>query len=88
MRSKLENPETETDLKNWMEVNCYNFNNYCIGGNVIHDGHGIEKSGELYCWYYIERGRKEIIKSFKSEKEIITYAFKKIKSDKWRIHIV
>jgi hypothetical protein len=76
-------PKTEIELENWMKENCFNFTSYSINGNSIYEGYGIDKSGGLYIWYYTERGQKDNLKYFKSEPEIVEYAFNEIKSDKW-----
>ncbi|MBX3256149.1 MAG: hypothetical protein KF862_18575 [Chitinophagaceae bacterium] len=76
-------PKTEIELENWMKENCFNFNSYSINGNSIYEGFGIDKSGGLFIWYYTERGQKDSLKYFKSESEIVEYAFNQIKSDKW-----
>ncbi|MGG9962318.1 hypothetical protein [Ferruginibacter sp. SUN106] len=76
-------PRTEIELENWMKKNCFNFNSYSINGNSIYEGFGIDKTGGLYIWYYTERGQKDNLKYFKTENEIIEYAFNQIKSDKW-----
>ncbi|MRX47820.1 hypothetical protein [Pedobacter puniceum] len=76
-------PKTEIELENWMKENCFNFNSYSINGSSIYEGFGIDKSGGLYIWYYTERGQKDNLKYFKSEIEIVEYAFNQIKSDKW-----
>ncbi len=75
------NPETEIDLIKWMEDNCYNFNSYSINGNFIYEGYGIEKNGNLYSWYYTERGQRENLKYFSTEKEAVNFAFEQIKTD-------
>ena len=76
-------PKTEVELENWMKQNCYNFNGYSINGNSIFEGFGIDKSGELYIWYYTERGEKNNLEYFRTESEIVHFAFNQIKSDKW-----
>lgn len=76
-------PKTEIELEKWMKENCFNFNSYSINGNSIYEGFGIDKIGGLYIWYYTERGQKDNLKYFKTESEIIEYAFNQIKSDKW-----
>lgn len=81
MKEKI--PETEIELENWMKENCYNFNSYSINGNFIWEGYGIDKTGPLFFWYYIERGQKNTLEIFKTEKELIEFAYKKIKEDKW-----
>ncbi len=76
-------PTTEKELRQWMIQECYNFNQYSIGGNIIDEGYGIDKLGLLYTWYYTERGNRENFKYFDSEEEIVEYAFDRIKNDKW-----
>lgn len=76
-------PDTIVKLESWMKENCYHFNNYSINGNSIHEGLGIDQFGGLYIWYYTERGKRENLKYFQTEKEIVEFAFSKIKSDKW-----
>jgi len=76
-------PKSENELESWMKKNCYNFNSYSINGNVIYEGFGIENFGGLFIWYYTERGEKNKLKYFRSEPEIIEYAFNQIKADKW-----
>ncbi|HEX8532077.1 MAG TPA: hypothetical protein VF646_18710, partial [Cytophagales bacterium] len=76
-------PRTESELAEWMKANCYNFDNYSIGGNMIHEGHGMDRTGEMFTWYYTERGRKNAIKTFPTEAEIVAYAYGQIQSDAW-----
>lgn len=81
MKEKI--PETEIELENWMKENCYNFSSYSINGNFIWEGFGIDKKGGLFFWYYTERGQKDTREIFRTEKELIEFAFKQIKVDKW-----
>jgi len=76
-------PKTQKDLRLWMEENCYDFRGYSIAQNAISEGFGIEKSNEIYIWYYTDYNKKENLKYFKTESEIVEYAFNQIKSDKW-----
>ncbi len=76
-------PQTEVDLEKWMKTNCFNFEGYSVNGNAIHEGFGIDKLGGLFAWYYTERGEKNNLKYFQSEKEIVEFAYREIKSDKW-----
>lgn len=73
--------ETELELKKWLEDHRYSMNNYSIGGNFIYEGYGLENNGGLYQWYYTERGKKETLKYFVSEKDAVQYALKTIKAD-------
>ncbi|MGS2740845.1 hypothetical protein [Sinomicrobium sp. M5D2P17] len=80
----LENkPKTRNELEVWMKNNCYNFNGYAINGNFIYEGFGIEQIGGLFNWYFTERGQKDIKKTFKTEQEVIEFAYDQIKNDKW-----
>ena len=76
-------PKTEVELENWMQNNCCNFRGYSINGNFIFEGYGIEKNGPLFFWYYTEKGEKNTLEIFRTEEEIVKYAFEQIKSDKW-----
>lgn len=76
-------PKTEKELEQWMKENCYNLNSYSINGNVIYEGFGIDKIGGQFIWYYIERGQKNNLQYFRTEKELIEYAYVQMKSDKW-----
>lgn len=53
-------------------------NSYCINGNIIHEGFGLEKNGGLFQWFYTERGDKRILEYFSTEKEAVQYALNKI----------
>lgn len=76
-------PQTEIELENWMKLNCYNFNGYSINGNFIWEGLGIEKNGTIYHWYYAERGEKNTLEIFRTEKEIVEFAYNQLIADKW-----
>ena len=76
-------PQTEIELENWMKLNCYNFDSYSINGNFIWEGLGIEKNGPIFRWYYIERGEKNTLEIFRTEKEIIQFAYNQLIADKW-----
>jgi hypothetical protein len=80
---------TIRELKDYMDKNCYNNNFYSIDGNVIFEGFGIDKFGELFIWYYTERGEKENLELFKTEREVVEYAYKIIKDDKFaKSHLI
>ena len=82
-KTKEQIPKTETELAEWMKAHCFNFHNYAINGNVIHEGFGIERLAKRFSWYFTERGQKENLKFFQTEKEIVEYAYHAIKGDKW-----
>jgi hypothetical protein len=73
--------ETELELEQWLKDNCCTMNNYSVNGSLIHEGYGLENNGGLYQWYYIERGKKETLKYFATEKDAVQYALKIIKAD-------
>ncbi|WP_348798795.1 hypothetical protein [Flavobacterium adhaerens] len=82
-------PKTRIELENWMKENCYNFDSYSINGNSIYEGYEIQKKEDFYIWYFTERGKKQKIRHFKTESEIVAYAFGQISSDKWaEIHCI
>ncbi len=66
-----------------MKENRFNFNSYSINGNEIYEVFGIDKIGGQFIWYYTERGQKDNVKFFDTEKELIEYAYNQIKSDIW-----
>lgn len=73
---------TEVELEAWMKEHCFNFDSYSINGNAIHEGYGIEKAGGSFIWYYTERGKKNPLKHFQTEKEVVEYAYNKLQSDR------
>lgn len=54
---------------------------YSINGNAIYEGYGLEKNGKRFQWFYTERGAKQPLKYFATEKKAVAYALKKIKAD-------
>ena len=82
-------PQTEIELEKWMKERCFNFNGYSVNGNAIFEGCGIDRIGGEFIWYYTERGEKRNLKTFKTEKDLIDYAYEEVKSDKWaRTHCI
>jgi len=64
-----------------MEANCYN-DGYAIGDRIIHEGYGLERLGETLVWFYTERGTKQTLHVFNTEKEAVQFALHEIKLDK------
>lgn len=58
-------------------------NSYSINGNFIYEGFILENNGGLISWNYTERGEKNTLKYFLSEKEAAEYALAQIKSDQY-----
>jgi len=84
----IELPSTEEGLENWMKENCYNFNNYSINGNIIFEGFGIEKFGNLFLWYYVERGTREPYNTFSPKQKLWNMPFIKSRMTNGRELIV
>jgi hypothetical protein len=49
-------PATVKELKQWMKQRCFNLNSYSIQGNTINEGFGIDTSGGVQTWYYVDSG--------------------------------
>ncbi len=73
---------TIKQLDEWMTNNCFN-DNYAIGNRNIHEGFGLDRFGTLYVWYYTERGERQNLNYFQTEKEAVDFAFKTITADKF-----
>jgi hypothetical protein len=73
---------TVSELEKWLKENCYSLNNYSINGNFIFEGFGLENNGGLFQWYYTERGNKETLEHFVTEKDAVDFALIKIQADK------
>ena len=79
---------TIKQLDEWMTENCY-AETYAIGNRNIHEGCGLDTFGSLYVWYYTERGERQNLNYFQTEKEAVEFAFKKINADKFaKSHMV
>ncbi|MFA9214536.1 MAG: hypothetical protein ACEQSR_11925 [Candidatus Methylacidiphilales bacterium] len=79
---------TIKELDSWMTQNCYN-NKYAIGNRNIDEGLGLDTYGSLYIWYYTERGERQTLNYFRTEKEAVEFAFEEITSDKFaKSHLV
>jgi len=85
---------TETEIKNitelekWLKENCYPMNSYSINGNAIYEGFGLENNGGLFQWFYTERGDKQTLEHFATEKEAVEYALKKLNRMNTQIGII
>ncbi len=74
---------TIKELEDWMVENC--MNNKITPGNRFEtdDGDGLEKYGDLYIWYHSERGEKENLKFFNTEKEATEFLYEYLRKDKY-----
>jgi hypothetical protein len=82
------NLSTIKQLDGWLTENCFS-DTYGIGNRNIFEGCGLDIFGSLYVWYYTERGERQNLNYFQSEKEAVDFAFKKITADKFaKSHLV
>ena len=74
---------TIKELEDWMVENC--MNNKITPGNRFDtdDGVGLEKYGDLYIWYHSERGEKENLNYFNTEKEATEFLYEYLRKDKY-----
>lgn len=74
---------TIKELEDWMVENC--MNNKITPGNRFEtdDGVGLEKYGDLYIWYNSERGEKENLNYFNTEKEATEFLYEYLRKDKY-----
>ena len=79
----FDQPSTIDQLVGWMRNNCYNFDSYSINGNHIHEGYGIEKYEDKFFWYYTERGQKNVLEEFRTEREVVLHALEALQDDRW-----
>ncbi len=65
---------------------------YCIGAgwHRLADGFALDKAGDVYEWFYVERGQKGAVERvFASEEEACRFAYEALSKDKWaRSHMV
>ena len=74
---------TIKELEDWMVENC--MNNKITPGNRFEtdDGVGLEKYGDLYIWYNSERGEKENLNYFNTEKEATEFLYEYLRKGKY-----
>lgn len=81
--------KTIEELENFLEDECYSFQCLSIGKHHAPEGIVIEKVNDKYCFEFSERGKKELIQSFRTEKELVDYALKELAEDQWsKAHLV
>ncbi len=77
------NLNTIKELDKWLSDNCIK-NTFTPGNRYETDeGFGIEEYNGMFIWHHTERGQKENIEYFNTEKEIVDFAFEIIKNDKY-----
>jgi len=81
--------ETIAELEKYLEKECYSFQEISIGKHHAPEGIVIEKEGDRYNFITSERGNKEIMKSFMSEKELVDFTLEVLKGNRWyKAHLV
>lgn len=81
--------ESIAELEKYLEEEQYSFMELTIGKHHASEGYIIEKNGNVYEFCYSERGKKEVIKSFSKEQDLVEYALKTLSANKWnRAHLV
>ena len=80
---------TIKELEDWMADNCI-INKITPGKRYETDeGLGLEKYGNLYIWYHSERGEKQNLNYFETEKEAVEFVYEYLRKDKYaNSHIV
>jgi hypothetical protein len=78
-------PQTLAGLAAWMEAHCSN-GSYAIGDQALFEGFGVAADGDGFCWYFTERGKREILQTFRTEAEAAAHAFEAVRADPlaWR----
>ena len=75
--------KTIEELERYLEDECFSFVELTIGKHFAPEGIVIKQDGNKYIWGYSERGNMKIIKSFKTEEELVDYAQNQLENDKW-----
>ncbi|MXN92742.1 hypothetical protein GR160_16050 [Flavobacterium sp. Sd200] len=66
---------TIKELENWMLENNMK-NTFTPDARFVTDeGEGLEVISGLYIWYYIERGERQNLEYFKSEKDAVRFLY-------------
>ncbi len=80
------------ELAERLEEEGFNSQFYCIGAgwHRLADGFALDRAGDVYEWFYVERGRRGAAeKVFASEEEACRFAYEALSKDKWsRSHMV
>ena len=81
--------ETIGELEKYLEEECYSFQEISVGKHHAPEGIVIEKEGDRYNFITSERGNKEVMKSFMSEKELVDFTLEVLKRNRWyKAHLV
>ncbi|HEX8456710.1 MAG TPA: hypothetical protein VF656_05245 [Pyrinomonadaceae bacterium] len=81
-----------SELAERLEREGFNPQFYCIGAGWrrLSDAYALDKAGDGFEWFYVERGQKgRVERSFASEEEACRFAYEALAQDKWaRSHMV
>ncbi|HEV3468921.1 MAG TPA: hypothetical protein VG148_06340 [Pyrinomonadaceae bacterium] len=80
------------ELARRLEEEGFNSLFYCIGPGWrrLADGYALDRAGDSFEWFYVERGQKgRAERVFTSEEEACRFAYEALSRDKWaRSHMV
>ena len=74
------------ELAKRLDEEGFNSHFYCVGPgwHRLGDGFALDKVGDSFEWFYVERGQKgEVEKVFASEDEACQFAYEALSKDKW-----
>ena len=81
--------KTIAELEEYLEKECYSFNELIIGKHRPPEGIVIQQDGQQYIFGYSERGSLNVFRTFKAEKELVDHAIKNLENNKWnKAHLV
>lgn len=75
--------KTIKELERYLEEEFFSFSQLTIGNHFAPEGVVVKIDGNEYIFGYSERGKLDIIKRFKTEKELVVYAQNKLEGDRW-----
>ncbi|MFN8296076.1 MAG: hypothetical protein U0T69_07760 [Chitinophagales bacterium] len=71
---------TISELENWMSENGIK-NTFTSNNRFVSDeGLGLEVVDGLYIWYFVERGERQNLEYFNSEKDAVEFVYEFLKS--------
>ena len=83
--------ETIKELQNWMKKECYNDFTFFFGDKQPfgYEGEGLIINEQNFNYIFTERGKINVLESFKTESEACQFVFEKIKNNKTaKAHVV
>jgi hypothetical protein len=75
-----------TELAKRLDAEGFNPDFYCIGPGWgrLGNGFALDKAGEWFEWFYVERGQKgQVKRAFASEEEACQFVYEALSKDKW-----